>query len=376
MKLFLALERSYQRHEKTWNRILLILGFAVLFFAVQTKPYYDDDLVYCLKWNSTQPLSGIKDIVEYQMHMYQEWGGRTVAHSILQLLFLMGKPFSAGVITLVFFLTAWMVCRSAGTNSMSVYFLVVSALYYLNPAFAETVLWYTGTANYLFTIFLVLCAVQPFFRMLNGKPSKNTDWLLLPVAFLAGWTNENIAPTMILFMAAVLFFAYRRNRHVSVSAVCLLLASAAGCCFLLLAPGNFVRAGTFTSGWMSIAYRGYGQINAWMNWLLPLMVCYIVLRYRLHQQGIPYSRCERWIACWGFASILVMILSPSYPSRATFGSLVLLLIPMAGMTAKLAERDSRLIRCISVLAMAAFCGTIFSVGLLQYVRNLGTYIPG
>jgi hypothetical protein len=329
-----------------------------------------------LKWKSDEPLSGIGDIIDYQLNMYQQWSGRVTAHTIVQLLFLIGKPWSSLLTTSVYFLTAHLICHTAKIKQCSVYFMVLAALYYLNPAFTETVLWFTGTANYLWTAMIVLVAIQPFMKLLRDEPLKRTDWFYIPVCFLAGWCNENISTTMALFMLVCVLIAYQKNHHFSFQAVILLLFAVCGCVLLILAPGNFARSHGFDSGLLSIAYRGYGQVKTWFTWLFPVWLLYVVFRYMLYRKKIQVPQEVKLLAYWSVLSILVMLASPSYPERATFGSLVILLIAIVIMIRELYFEYERLFVCVGVLCMIGLCGSFLSIGLLQAVRNSGVEIPG
>lgn len=78
-----------------------------------------------------------------------------------------------------------------------------------------------------------------------------------------------------------------------------------GCCLLIFAPGNFIRSSVVCSGIMSIAYRGYGQISAFCNWLL-----FLISRTRCYLFG-------------QYLSVIIMIASPTYTFRTTFVILIM-----------------------------------------------------
>ena len=371
--------KPFQMSRKTQNTILavfLAVSFISLFAAINTGAYRTDDFDYMQCWMSDVPLSSISDIVYYQIQHYLHWGGRTVAHTILQIGFLIGKPWSSLATALTYFVIAYLIVYIAADKRNSVFFaLALAAMYYLNPAFEDTVLWNTGSANYLWTSMIILIAILPFVRFLKGKSIQWFDYICVPFSFLAGWCNENISTTMLLVMFYILFInrkRIRQNRHLLIA----FILAAAGCAFLILAPGNYARAGVFPSGLLAIAYKGHGQVNAWFNWLFPAIILAIILLYLQKKKSIEIDITQKVFAAWAVLSILVMIASPSYPDRATFGTLVILLVPIIKSIDTFYQNDSKLIVLLAIMSIIAFACCMTSIGLLQFVRNIGVVIPG
>ncbi len=370
----------YDKNKKIVQIICLVIAFCLLFFALYTKEYRSDDLIYCMKWKSDEPLSSINDIIDFQIHHYFEWGGRTVAHSIAQLLFLIGKPISSLLITIAFFLLAYMIVKIAtGKFSIFLYSIVLGCLYYLNPAFEKTVLWYTGSANYLWTTLIMLVAIYPAVKIFRKESLSAKDYLLLPFCFLAGWGNENTSPTLLLFLLFLLVSEIKRHEKVQIWLVISIVLWALGCALLILAPGNSVRSSEFSSGLMAIAYRGHGQVNSWLNWLLPTNVI-LYITYVLKKKVITKKENKLNIGVifciLGYISMLVMIASPTYPVRATFGSLVFLLIAIMTNISSIYQYYEKELDLIALMLIVGICGCMLSTGLLAFVRGLGTYIPG
>ncbi len=369
----------YYQHKKIVQIIWLIIAFFLLFFALYTKEYRSDDLIYSMKWQSDEPLSSLNDIIDFQVHHYFEWGGRTVAHTIAQLLFLIGKPFSSLFITIAYFLLAFMITKIA-TDKFSIYLysIVIGCLYYLNPAFEKTVLWYTGSANYMWTTLIMLVAIYPAVKIFKGKLLDVKDYLFLPLSFLAGWGNENTSPTLLLFLIFLLIVEIKKHKKVHIWLILSIVLWTLGCGLLILAPGNGVRSSEFSSGLMAIAYRGHGQVNSWLNWLLPtIVILYITYVLRKEKIGKISSLDIGTIFCMlGFISIFVMVASPTYPVRATFGSFVFLLIAMIRNIDSIYTFYEKELDFIALIMVIGICGCLLSTGLLAYVRGEGTYIPG
>lgn len=380
MRMMNRVAEWYYKHKKIAQIICLILTFFLLFFALYTKEFRSDDLIYCNKWNSNEPLSDIQDIIDYQIHHYFEWGGRTVAHSIVQLLFLIGKPISSLLIAIAYFLLAYLVVKIATPNfSLTLYSIVLGCLYFLNPAFEKTVLWYTGSANYLWTTLIILIAIYPAIKILRNQKLGIQDYILLPLSFLAGWGNENTSPTLLLFLIVLLGIYVKKHRKINGWLLVSVILWGIGCCLLILAPGNSVRSSGFSSGLMAIAYRGHGQVNSWLNWLLPtyiiLYITYVLKKRNLDSKDYD-EKISKLFLTLGIVSVLVMVASPTYPVRATFGSFVFLLIAIANNISYLYKYYEKEIDILALMLLCGICGCLLSTGLLAYVRSTGTYIPG
>lgn len=377
MKIFESIDNLYSRHKKNIDIALIVIVLVSFYFAIFNSVFRLDDLIYMMKWDSNMPLQSISDIIDYQYQHYFLWGGRTIAHFVLQILLFINKPISALIITLAFFSLGIIIYKYAFTN-MKIDWLKVSfilgILYFLNPSADETLFWYTGIANYLITTLIVLCSFYPYLLYIKGNKLKNIHYLLLLLTFFAGWCNENISTTLIVMIIVVLMIKYKENKKINLFLLMGLFAAAFGCCMLLFAPGNFVRASTFSGSIMQIMYRGYGQVNAWFNWFVPALIL-IIITLNFNKIN-SLSMKNRLILIWSFLSIIAMLASPIYPSRATFGTLTLLIISILINCEENSLFADKKIIYIALFISISFIFVNLSIGILQFVRNLGYYIPG
>lgn len=373
----------YRRHEKTVQAVLALAVFIMAFFMYRYVEFSSDDLIYMNKWHSTEHLETLNDIIYYEQQYYLTWGSRVITQFFLQVMFLLPRPLSALCYALVFTGSAWMVSRIAGQGKDSGLLFLLSAglMYYLNPKFDETITWYTGAATYMLALLFVLSASAPFIRKALAPDSKinGLTWLLLPVSFMAGWSIENMAPTMLLFMGYVIFTMLRNKEKVHPYYFCALACAALGTGGMLLAPGNGARGSSFAGGLMTIAYRGHGQVNAWCTWLFPAMAVFAVLRYinyRRNRTDMPGG--EKALLAWYAVSVLIMVAAPTFPQRAAYGPFMILLICILREYQELMHSDQKTGDFMSLLALivcVAFIGVLLSVDVLSFVRAMGAQIP-
>lgn len=376
MKILRKIANLYEKHKKVIDIVIFASVLISYFLVLVTSEFKLDDLIYMNKWNSNELISSFKDIVIYQYNHYFQWGGRTVAHSILQVLLIIEKPISAFIITIGFLSVSILIYKIIRTNEkidlLKVSF-IMGILYFLNSSSSETLFWYTGIANYLLTTLLILLSFYPFILVLKGIKLRKIHYLMIPLSFLAGWCNENTSTTLVLMMIVVIFYNKKKN-GINKPLVFSLIFALIGCAFLILAPGNFARANTFTQGIMGILYRGHGQVNAWFNWLLlPIVTWIATLDFKNNSTDLIENKI---FISWAILSILVMLVSPSFPSRATFGSFVLLVISIFSNSERNTNIDSEKRDIIYILVSVGFIFTCCSIAILQIVRNMGVYIPG
>ena len=92
---------------KTWIKIILISIFLMMLLLNVLTPLISDDYSYALSVDDTR-LSGIMDVIKFQINHYLSWGGRTVAHTIAQVFLIMPKLvfniFNSGIYTLLIYL--------------------------------------------------------------------------------------------------------------------------------------------------------------------------------------------------------------------------------------------------------------------------------
>lgn len=374
---FKTINVFYHKHKNAIDLSLFFIVVFAYFFVLLTSQFKLDDLIYMNKWESSEPIRTFSDIYQYQVQHYVQWGGRTIAHTILQLLLIMPKVLSALLITLCFAGLAILMFKMTHFNQKVdwlIVTLILSLFYFFNPTPEETLFWYTGIANYLITGLIILLSFYPFIVKLNGKVLKPHHYCLIPFAFFAGWCNENMSTSLVVMMAVVLYVDHKRYKKWDGRLVCSIIFAMMGVLLLLLAPGNFARASTISSGFMSILYRGHGQINAWFNWLLLPIVTLLATLNTNKENNFDLS--NNIFTLWGILSILFMIASPIYPSRATFGSLILLITSIVMNIKKNDFKNNPKFNTICILFGLGLALTLVSIGVLQFARNMGIGIPG
>ena len=346
--------------------IPLIGVFLWIYYLCNVKlgVYAQDDILYSTNLVTGEPLRNFADIVESQIWHYSNWGGRTVAHTILQILFLAGDRFID-----IFNPFACLAFAAVGNiyfkkKNLWTLLAVLAGIFALNPIWYETQLWQTGIANYLYLAIIYLPVVYLYIKeteMVTAgssepakdgelkdtakKPGKALEIILIPVmailGLLSGWSNENMGAAIFLGMAVCIVLVIRKNKKcpawMIVGAVFTLIGSA----LLVLAPGNYSRADealtqTDLSGMKALLLRSYMVTFAffvYLSHMLPVFLASVVF-----YKGI---RRAKWFKgdyiLMGIPALALaaMVMTPHFPHRAIFGICTFLLI----LTIRLIDRE-------------------------------------
>ena len=137
--------------------VLMMISVVVLYLAHRAVPFMMDDLWYSTKLSSDEPITSLKDIMESQIWHYNNWGGRSVTHGLLQMILLAGEQVADILNVAVTLLLSWVICVVAGNRSFLAFFGCFSMLFGLNANWKMSMFWQSGAANYLYiTVFILL----------------------------------------------------------------------------------------------------------------------------------------------------------------------------------------------------------------------------
>ncbi len=342
--------------DRKFLSFLLLLAVFVLMFILncQMPLSYGDDYIYSFVWEdwrmmdplpeTAHRVAGWGDLLRSQWSHYFSWGGRTFAHTLAQFFLWQGKALfnvcNALMAVLLVLLIYWTADegRVGFDLEPSRVAWIFFVLWAFTPGFPTVFLWLTGACNYLWTSVLLLLFLFPYVRYyFRGISPPGGAFLMAPLGLFAGWTNENTVGWALL---AVLAFLWRDRRRPDRKAW--LAAGGAGLfagyVLLLLAPGNMARLA---------AERDLGASPELLDvWQGELSILAIVMVWQLLLWFFFFSTLRRYqefpatahvrkslmlarvFAAASLGSNLVMFLSPAFPIRSAFPSLICLLIAL------------------------------------------------
>ena len=151
--------------------IVSALIFVFLFVLNCLTPYHVDDFVYHFRFDNSEPLEHIADIIPSMAAHAQLFNGRLVVHSLVQLFELLPKPVfnivNAGMFVLLILLMERFIFFGKTGSALHI-LLIFCAVFVLMPVFGEVCLWLDGSVNYLWAIVFNLLFIYPYFRLFNS----------------------------------------------------------------------------------------------------------------------------------------------------------------------------------------------------------------
>lgn len=391
-----------------------ITGFSI-YLTNRYVPFMMDDLWYStILSDESVPIASLRDILQSQIWHYQNWGGRSVTHSILQLTLLAGEQAADLLNVGVTFLLAWVICAVAENRSLPAFFCAAAMILGLNANWKMSMFWQSGAANYLYITVVILSYVFCYLRempayerketeagpvctdsaassgrglretgdasVLSGRDSRESGkrplpgvlFWILPLGIAAGWSNENMGPAVWLLSLAVTVMIAKEKRKVPLWMIFGNLACLAGSVILIAAPGNAVRSAQAADSGYGILWRtflrGYAQSRAVLEYLFPtLLVLLLVLLVGKCALGITVGGKNLLLLICAALSWGVMALSPHYPDRAAFGTMALLICVIVSMAGKIVkEREDMFLPLWGVFILIwlrgmYFCGEFLAV---------------
>jgi hypothetical protein len=318
--------------------VLIVVGFAVFYETQVAVPFMMDDMWYSTRLYDEQPIETLVDIIKAQEWHYENWGGRSVTHTILQLTLLSGERWADLLNTLVFGLLCFLMMKIAKVKGIPYYLGAMCLVIGCNANWKMSMFWQAGAANYLYITLVLLMYLGVFLwdgtekscQMLSRKKVYPLFCIgMIPLGFLAGWSNENMGPSLWLISLVVILLRLRETKKIPLYMILGNLACLAGSVILIIAPGNFVRMSEAVDTQKGVLWRaflrGYAQSTAAFFYLFPLLlILLLLLAFAKGGLGLILGRRNVLLLWCALLSWGAMVLSPHYPDRASFGTLVLL----------------------------------------------------
>lgn len=307
--------------------VVMLVEFILIFILNLLVVTTSDDLGY-------QIHSGLIDIFKREYVQYMTWTGRSVAHIIARIFLAMPKIIFDVCNSLCFVYFTYLiylhVTKDKEKKHVPLYIIICLLVFLCVPLFGQTVLWETGSCNYLWTTTIVLRFLLPY--RLTGDCKHNVVLMLLG-GIIAGWTNENTGGALILMILFILAYKLYTKEKIHSWMITGLVGSIVGFLIMVLAPGNKVRAQDFIStngkmydlihdfnGFLDVLEKG--QIVLFV--LLAVSIA-IAITYKKKKEEITYSI---FYTLCGIAAVFAIILSPVPVlfDRSMFGATTLLII--------------------------------------------------
>ena len=336
----------------SWQMIFATY-LAIFFLRNLLMPNVADDLSYKFIWdgagkgnlvngidpNRLQPVESFADILYSQWQHYFAWGGRTVAHTLVQFFVWQEKIFFDAANVFVFAALVLLLFK-VGTGlplremNKSYLLLIFAGIYFCTPAQIITTIWLTGTCNYLWMCTLEILFLLPFALKYRRKTfwQEPPPWSVPTLALLgliAGWSSEPGAAVTI-FVTFMFLLHFRREKNLQPWMTTGLIFLLIGFAILMLAPGNLHRMDLIGDhlppSKIQMLYTNF--VGGFLPVFLREAVLFVpIIFYFVKAKTAPeVTRFILTFAAGSVLSLAIMMCSPMFPERAGFPSTIFLLV--------------------------------------------------
>lgn len=359
------------KHFDSEKRIVAVLfaGMLVeflLLWLVHVKVIFaGDDLWYATNLATGEAITGISDIWVSQKWHFMNWGGRSVIHFLLQLIIMLGDLVANIMNMLVTILLCFLICETAGIKSVMSFCLTFSLLISLNPNILYTIFWQSGCVNYLYASTWILLFVMIYLRQVKA-PDACRLWgihfWIVPLGLVTGWSNENMGPASFLLTVMVLFYYIKILKKKTFVWMWLgSVSSFVGSILVVAAPGNFVRSSLieeYAFG-MGLYQKILMMMKAGVDFLFPAVLFLLISLLIYLKAGNKLQPFQIMLLITTVLAYGAMVLSPTFPNRATFGILVLCITSTVSYLGKIRERDKNTGKYINVFAICMLIRAVY-----------------
>lgn len=358
--------------------LFLALTLLIIYLANRAVPIMMDDNWYSTRLFDGEPIRGLRDVVDAQVWHFFNWGGRSIAHGMLQLVLMRGA-FWADIINMIFnvLLTA-LICRMTKVHGCVPFAMVLGLLYGLNANWKESMCWQSGAANYLYMTTFILFFLWCYVRVLEGKekPFPGAAVWMFPLGLIAGWSNENMGPAVWVLSLGIIIYCWVKKRALHLWMIMGNITCLIGSVMVIAAPGNFVRARENADEkgvlWQFFL-RCYSESKAAFEYLFPtLFVLAVALAVGVGILGIKLSKATAVYLLGAVLSWGAMILSPHYPDRATFGTMVFMICALVSVAGEIIRKRTELKAWTYILGSVVWLHGMFF--LTEYICTIWGWI--
>ena len=346
----------------------IFISFAsLMYFKSRLTPLYADDYPYSFIWDGEnngnlaygnqkyRRVRNFKDLLKSQISHYKTWDGRTLAESLVQIFLAFDDKKHFDRANTLVILTQLLLCAAIGSGNIADLksikpekALLLTAGFFLSaPHLIATCFWLTGSMNYLWMGILQSAFVLPYSLKYHGSLDKLPKSLAFLSGLLSGWSTETGAGASMMLAALETIYSIKHKEYASWMGYGI-LGCFLGILLLLISPGNGKKIRLWKEEANEImqsledSLPGYvpnkdlytsTMFKKWfMEGFLPTVIRELPLQIPVIMYFLQGKKRDRKTDLFilalesaVFAIPSVMMLSPQYPRRSTYSSVLFLL---------------------------------------------------
>lgn len=318
---------------------LIVLTFIFMTFWNYITPLWNDDE----GWTRMSFILILKRGISDYFHSNGRILGQITARSLVNIPLPLEAMLNAGAFSIVAYLILKLAIRK-NENDLSIllkYIFILLGIFLLTPCFSQVYLWRPGSGNYLWPMMIDLLFINAFITNKKGPLFLS---LLIVLGFITGTTNENTVGGIVII--CIYYLLSKKVAKIKIWPVISLLI---GYAFLLLSPGDALRARTDNPNFLKLSIFGKIETNLVPvndfiidNLIYEVLIFVVLFSFGLFVKKNKGNIIESLV--WFVAGILVwyvLILSPGAPNepQTYYGGFVLTLVANAKLFSISRESD-------------------------------------
>ncbi len=372
------------------KRLIVLASFGIVIFGMILElnshtALLADDYVQSFNFMTGEKIQSFQDIFPIISNLYDYWTGRLFIHFLCYLAIIIDKNvfnlvnsfFYVYYLILVYLLsTTGSLFKNALLNLVLINFLI----WFFTPVFGETVLWRSGGPTYVWNFCIILSAMFPFFlyfRKIYRVPNNPLSYgLFFIIGFISGMGQENSSAALLFYLVFMVLYFWLIRNETNIWMFAEVLGCWSGYWFLILAPGNVIRANNFPEpgflGRISMVYTRF--IEDIFLMLLILIILFIFSRIIKKPDPLKNHffdiQIPLFVLC-SLISLVIMVFAKWYPQRASFGPVAFLIM---AIMVYFREITQRILNVKIQFLLTVLFTVIFSVSyMFSYSDLSGTY---
>ena len=365
--------------------LVCLASFLFLFISNFLTGYTSDDYAYrfvfqVMPTDPVEKIDGIQSIVKSQIHHYNIWNGRFLAHSIVQFFMQYNKIVfdvfnSAAVILLALILTNLASITSGIKNNYKIVFFTLASLWIFIPDFGKTSLWVSGSGNYLWMSLFYMA----FLLLMTSKAKSSFAIVIIAIfiGLLAGATNENSGPAAILMASMMVALDSFLNRRILIWKILCISCACIGSYLIISAPGAKRLGGVDMS--IATLFKHFETVfNANISlFLVAYIIMASILIYAIAEKKISRNDILYLLIFLSghFSALYSMVFSPYFVPRTAFGSSVFLILATSFLFFKVCDlriysRGVLILMSVALIIMAPIAFRDLYRSYVEVQRNI------
>lgn len=363
--------------------LFIIVGSYFVFFLLNyLTPLVADDFAYIYKTGSLTSI--FHD--EYLQYIHQN--GRSIAHIMARFFLLMPKMVFNLVNPIIFLSVVLLIYKISNYGQIKFnnlrLFLIVISMFLFVPKFGETMLWETGSFNYLWTFLIMLAFLFVYHKKVIFNENFNAPIIAMFIfGIFAGWCNENTSAGVFLLVMGYITIELRVNKKkISGWMFSGLMGEILGFIIMMNSPGNKIRSGWFARSSWSLPkkfFYGLADVSSALtknaDILIILTLISIVFCIFLYRNKYNYILGILYLFV-GAATCYSLSISPAGFNwgRSYFGGIMFIIMAFTICFPDFKEKDFSVLNpiFISIYALLTVYGFFsFTIGLVDIYGSHG-----